>query len=103
MQETEIAEAVLARVRQRRGSLHLYETIDPRRTAHVVVNLQNGFMAPGEIATAREIVPTSTASAPHSAPPVASWSTSRAPSTRRPSPDGAFSSIISAPPTAAPR
>jgi ureidoacrylate peracid hydrolase len=34
--------------------------IDPVRTAHIVVDLQNGFMAPGqpaEIATAREIVP----------------------------------------------
>ncbi len=60
MHRIEIAETVLARIRQRRGSLHMYETINPRRTAHVVVDLQNGFMAPGqvaEIATAREIVP----------------------------------------------
>ncbi len=60
MHKIEIPETVLARIRQRRGSLHMYPTIDARRTAHVVVDLQNGFMAPGEIAeiaTAREIVP----------------------------------------------
>ena len=51
---------VVARVTQRRGSLRVFDTIDPTRTAHVVVDLQNGFMAPGaicEIGTAREIVP----------------------------------------------
>ncbi|WP_200845199.1 cysteine hydrolase family protein [Roseomonas sp. 18066] len=48
-----------SRVRERRGSLYPFASIDPARTAHVVVDLQNGFMAPGavaEIATAREIV-----------------------------------------------
>jgi ureidoacrylate peracid hydrolase len=44
----------------RRGRLHPFDGIDPARTALVVVDLQNGFMAPGqpaEIAQAREIVP----------------------------------------------
>jgi len=44
----------------RRGRLHPFDDIDPARTALVVVDLQNGFMAPGqpaEIAQAREIVP----------------------------------------------
>ena len=51
---------VAERVKLRRGSDHAFATIVPSRTALVVVDLQNGFMAPGaasEIATAREIVP----------------------------------------------
>jgi ureidoacrylate peracid hydrolase len=47
-------------VLKRRDSLHVFNDIDPARTAHLVVDLQNGFMAPGqpaEIAEAREIVP----------------------------------------------
>ena len=51
---------VVSRARDRRGGLRVFDRIDPERTAHVVVDLQNGFMAPGqvaEIATAREIVP----------------------------------------------
>jgi ureidoacrylate peracid hydrolase len=60
MHKIEIAPDVVARVTQRRGGVHMFPGIDPRRTAHVVVDLQNGFMAPGavaEIGTAREIVP----------------------------------------------
>ncbi len=60
MHKIELDAAVVARVTQRRGSLALFDSIDPARTAHVVVDLQNGFMAPGQIAeipTAREIVP----------------------------------------------
>jgi ureidoacrylate peracid hydrolase len=44
----------------RRGRVNPFETIDPAKTALVVVDLQNGFMAPGqpaEIAAARDIVP----------------------------------------------
>jgi ureidoacrylate peracid hydrolase len=46
--------------RERGGRLHLFDAIDPARTAHVIVDLQNGFMeqgAPVEVPTAREIVP----------------------------------------------
>ncbi len=56
-----ILPAVIERATQRRGQVRVFDSIDPERTAHVVVDLQNGFMAPGavaEIATAREIVPT---------------------------------------------
>ena len=38
---------------------NVFETIDPRRTAHVVVDMQNGFMelgAPVEVPAARGIV-----------------------------------------------
>ena len=51
---------VAERVKLRRGSDHAFATIVPSRTALVVVDLQNGFMAPGqpaEMPTARAIVP----------------------------------------------
>jgi ureidoacrylate peracid hydrolase len=51
---------VVRRVTERRGGLRIFDSIVCKRTAHIVVDLQNGFMAPGqvaEIATAREIVP----------------------------------------------
>ncbi len=51
---------VVRRVTERRGHLRVFHDISPARTAHVVVDLQNGFMAPGavaEIPTARAIVP----------------------------------------------
>jgi ureidoacrylate peracid hydrolase len=45
----------------RRGKEHVFDDLDPARTALIVVDLQNGFMLPGvafaEIAEAREIVP----------------------------------------------
>lgn len=60
MHAPQICPEVVARAVARRGSVHVFDRINPARTAHVVVDLQNGFMAPGEvaeIATAREIVP----------------------------------------------
>jgi ureidoacrylate peracid hydrolase len=52
--------SVVARVAERRGGVRVFDGLDPRRTAHVVVDLQNGFMAPGQlsaVATAPGIVP----------------------------------------------
>src|ERR1700761_9639225 len=60
MHQNAIYPAVIERIAQRRGALAVFDSLDSRRTAHIVVDLQNGFMAPGaiaEIATAREIVP----------------------------------------------
>jgi ureidoacrylate peracid hydrolase len=60
MHKPAVYPSVIERATQRRGSLRVFDSIDPARTAHVVVDLQNGFMAPGaiaEIGTAREIVP----------------------------------------------
>ena len=60
MHRIQINDEALKRIRNRRGSLHPFPALDPRRTAHLVVDLQNGFMAAGavaEIPTAREIVP----------------------------------------------
>lgn len=60
MHKIEIPEAILARSRGIRGERDLlYPVVDPKRTAHVVVDLQNGFMregAPVEVPVAREIV-----------------------------------------------
>jgi ureidoacrylate peracid hydrolase len=55
-----IPDYIIQRVTERRGKVRLFDTVDPARTALIVVDLQNGFMAPGqpaEIAYAREIVP----------------------------------------------
>jgi ureidoacrylate peracid hydrolase len=60
MHKIAIDPVVLARITERRGGLHLLDRIVPSRTAHIVVDLQNGFMAPGQVAeigTARDIVP----------------------------------------------
>jgi ureidoacrylate peracid hydrolase len=60
MHKIEIAKSVLERVAATRNALHMFEDLDPGKTAHIIVDLQNGFMAEGqpvEIATAREIVP----------------------------------------------
>ena len=60
MHKNTIYPSVITRVEQRRGSLRVFDRLISKRTAHVVVDLQNGFMASGavaEIAEAREIVP----------------------------------------------
>jgi ureidoacrylate peracid hydrolase len=60
MHSISISPAVLDRLAQRGRAFGSLDPIDPRRTAHVVVDLQNGFMtegAPVEVPTAREIVP----------------------------------------------
>jgi ureidoacrylate peracid hydrolase len=60
MHKIAIPSYAIERALARRGRLHPFEDVDPARTALVVVDLQNGFMAPGqpaEIAQAREIVP----------------------------------------------
>jgi ureidoacrylate peracid hydrolase len=60
MHKIEIPQFALDRIAQRRGRFHPFDRLDPLRTAHVVVDLQNGFMAEGavaEVPMAREIVP----------------------------------------------
>jgi ureidoacrylate peracid hydrolase len=60
MHNINISQTTVDRVLRRRDKLHVFEDIDPKRTAHVVIDLQNGFMAPGqpaEVPAAREIVP----------------------------------------------
>jgi ureidoacrylate peracid hydrolase len=51
---------VLKMIEAQRGTLHPFARIELQRTAHIVVDLQNGFMEPGapvEVPVAREIVP----------------------------------------------
>lgn len=60
LHEVALPPYVAERIRLRRDKPHAFDAIDPARTALVVVDLQNGFMAPGqpaEIPVARAIVP----------------------------------------------
>jgi ureidoacrylate peracid hydrolase len=59
MHKVEIRREIVERVTARRGRLHLYDSLDPKRTALVVIDMQNAFVAPGaplEVAGARGIV-----------------------------------------------
>jgi ureidoacrylate peracid hydrolase len=60
MHDIRIPDHIMRRVVDRRGKLHIYERLDGRSTALLVVDLQNIFMLPGmplEVPYAREIVP----------------------------------------------
>ena len=51
---------IVARMMQRRGHLHVFDSIAAQRTALVVVDMQNAFLMPGspsEAPAARDIVP----------------------------------------------
>jgi ureidoacrylate peracid hydrolase len=55
-----ITEAVRERVRTRVGKLHPFDAIEPRRSALLVIDMQNYFVKPGhqgEVPMARKIVP----------------------------------------------
>lgn len=55
----EIRREIIDRVVARRGKLHLFDSLDPRRTALVIIDMQNAFVAPGapiEVPAARAIV-----------------------------------------------
>ena len=47
MHKVVIPQAVIDRVIRHRGKEHVYENLDPRRTALLVVDMQNAFMMPG--------------------------------------------------------
>jgi ureidoacrylate peracid hydrolase len=47
MHKAEIRREILERVLARRGRLHLFESLDPRRSALLVIDMQNAFVAPG--------------------------------------------------------
>jgi ureidoacrylate peracid hydrolase len=60
MHKVTLTPDLLSQIQSQRGRLHPFERLDMQRTAHVVVDLQNGFMesgAPIEVPVAREIVP----------------------------------------------
>src|SRR6185436_9668669 len=55
-----ISEAVRERGRTRTGKLHPFDAIEPRRSALLVIDMQNYFVKPGhqgEVPMARRIVP----------------------------------------------
>ena len=57
--KAEIRREIVERVVARRGKLHLYESLDPKRSALLVIDMQNAFVAPGapmEVPAARGIV-----------------------------------------------
>ena len=61
MHQVKIPQTVIDRVIARRGKEHIFDDLDPARTALIVVDMQNGFMLPGvafaEIQMAPKIVP----------------------------------------------
>ena len=60
MHKVKLEDDIVQIALQRRGRLRLFESIDPKRTAHLVIDMQTGFMTPGapaEIAPAAEIIP----------------------------------------------
>jgi ureidoacrylate peracid hydrolase len=59
MHNVTVRQEIVDRVLQRRGRYHLYDRLDPARTALVVIDMQSTFCAPGgpaEVAVARTIV-----------------------------------------------
>jgi ureidoacrylate peracid hydrolase len=60
MASAEIRKEIVDRVVARRGKLHLFDSLDPKKTALLVIDMQNAFVAPGapvEVPAARGIVP----------------------------------------------
>ncbi len=59
MHSVEIRQEIVDRVVARRGKLHLLDALDAKKTALLVIDMQNAFVAPGapvEVPAAREIV-----------------------------------------------
>jgi ureidoacrylate peracid hydrolase len=59
MHRVESRREIVERVLARRGKLHLYDSLDPKRTALLVIDMQNAFVATGapiEVPAARAIV-----------------------------------------------
>ena len=60
MHKAGILDEVRERVTRRRGGVAVFDRLNPRQTAHIVVDLQNGFMGQGQVREtpmARAIVP----------------------------------------------
>lgn len=61
MHQIDLDPDLVARMKAARGgNLHVIERLDPARTAHLIIDMQNGFVeqgAPVEVPIAREIVP----------------------------------------------
>jgi ureidoacrylate peracid hydrolase len=60
MHDVRIRQEIIDRVVARRGRLHWFDTLDPARSALVVIDMQNTFCQPGapaEVPVSRAIVP----------------------------------------------
>src|SRR5258708_19977506 len=60
MHSITVRKEIVDRVLQRRGRYHLFDRLDPARTALVVIDMQTAFCAPGgpaEVPPSRDIVP----------------------------------------------
>lgn len=60
MHKVSIRPHIVDRVVARRGRLHWFDALDPKRTALIVIDMQSTFCEPGspaEVAPSREIVP----------------------------------------------
>jgi len=58
MHQVTVRQEIIDRVLARRGCHHLFDTLDPKQTAFVVIDMQNMFCAPGspaEVAASRGI------------------------------------------------
>ncbi len=59
MHDVSISSEIVSRLEQRRGRIHIYDQLDPSRTALVVVDMQNAFCeegAPAEVPASRGVV-----------------------------------------------
>ena len=59
MHNTFIRQEIIDRVIARRGRLHWFDTLDPRKSALIAIDMQEAFCAPGspaEVAVSREII-----------------------------------------------
>ena len=59
MHNVEIGTDIVERVLARRGRLHLYDSLDPEKTAFVIIDMQNLFCkpaAPTEVPASRDVV-----------------------------------------------
>ncbi len=59
MHQLEIRQVVVDRVLARRGTYHLFDSLDPAKTAHLIIDMQYTFVAPdspAEVPVARDIV-----------------------------------------------
>jgi len=60
MHQADILDEVRERIMSRRAGVAVFNSLSPHQTAHIVVDLQNGFMDQGQVAEvpmARTIVP----------------------------------------------
>ncbi len=58
MHDVEVRQEIIDRVLARRGRYHLFDRLDPARTAHLIIDMQNTFVkegAPAEVPVARDI------------------------------------------------